>query len=55
MFDDFDKKEKIDVEFQNPKFAIRVKNNKKSLMFFIIDLSLLSRRSICSSEKKLIV
>ena len=30
MFNDFDKEEKIDVEFQNSKFIIKIKNVKKN-------------------------
>ena len=36
MFDDFDKEEKADVEFQNPKFIIKVKDIKKTFNVFYI-------------------
>ena len=33
-FENFDKEEKADVEFQNPKFAMRVKDFKKTFDIF---------------------
>ena len=36
MFNDFDKKEKVDVEFQNSKFIIKIKNVKKIFNVFYI-------------------
>ena len=36
MFEGFDKKEKVNVEFQNLKFVIRVKDVKKTFDFFYI-------------------
>lgn len=34
MFDDFNKKEKFDIEFQNSKFVIRIKNSEKTFNVF---------------------
>ena len=36
MFDDFDKEEKVDIKFQNSKFVIKVKDNKKTFNVFYI-------------------
>ena len=34
MFNDFDKKNKVDVEFQNSKFIMRIKDAKKTFDVF---------------------
>ena len=36
MFNDFNKKEKVDIEFQNSKFVIKIKNSKKTFNAFYI-------------------
>ena len=36
MFNDFDKKEKVDVKLQNSKFVIKIKNVKETFNFFYI-------------------
>ena len=47
MFDNFDREEKVDVIFQNSKFVIKFKNNKKIFnayyIRFIIIITSLSR------------
>ena len=55
MFKNFDKKEKVNVEFQNSKFVIKVKDVKKIFDFFILDLLLLLRRLIYLNERKSII
>lgn len=57
MFDIFDEKDKVNAEFQNLNFVIKIKDNKKLLMLFIFDLLLLlllllSYNLICLSEKR---
>ena len=36
MFNDFDKEDKVDVEFQNSKFIIKIKDVKKTFNVFYI-------------------
>ena len=52
MFNDFDKKDKVDVEFQNSKFIIKVKDVKKTFnVFYIRFIIIIASLDIFKREK----
>ena len=52
MFNEFDKKKKVDVKFQNSKFIMRVKNVKKTFdVFYIRFIIIITSLDISKREK----